>query len=70
LTTEEDKVVTRWTATGTRQGEFMGMPPTGKPVRFSGIYIYRIAGGRIAEIWVSLDALGLMQQLGAIPKQM
>jgi steroid delta-isomerase-like uncharacterized protein len=62
---EADRVVTRWTATGTNLGPFQGMPPTGRPARVSGIFINRVVGGQIAETWSSYDRLGLMQQLGA-----
>jgi steroid delta-isomerase-like uncharacterized protein len=64
---EEDKVVTRWTATGTHKGELMGMPATGKQVRISGITINRLEGGQIVEEWATFDQLGMLQQLGAIP---
>ncbi len=62
-----DKVVTRFTATGTHTDEFMGIPPTNKKVTWSGIEIFRRAGGQIVESWLSMDMLGLMQQLGALP---
>jgi predicted ester cyclase len=64
---EGDKVVTRKTFYGTQQGEFMGIPPTGKKVAFDVIDIFRIADGRILEHWFAGDMLGLMQQLGAVP---
>jgi steroid delta-isomerase-like uncharacterized protein len=64
---EGDRVVTRWTATGTHKGELMGIPPTGKQVRVSGIDINRLEGGKIIESWGSSDQLGMMQQLGVIP---
>ena len=64
-----DKVVTRWTATGTHQGELMGMQPTGKKATISGITIDRIEGGKIAEGWTNWDTLALMQNIGAIPEQ-
>jgi steroid delta-isomerase-like uncharacterized protein len=64
---EGDKVVTRWTATGTHRGELMGMPPTGKSVRVTGITINRLEGGKIVEEWGIFDQLGMLQQLGAIP---
>jgi steroid delta-isomerase-like uncharacterized protein len=66
---EGDKVVTRWTATGTHEGELMGMEPTGKKATVTGITIDRIEGGKIAEGWTSWDTLGLMQSIGAIPEQ-
>jgi len=62
-----DYVVSRWSGTGTHQGELMGMPATGKQATVTGITIDRIVDGRIAESWDNWDTLGLMQQLGAIP---
>jgi len=64
---EGDKVVTRWTIVATHKGEFVGIPPTGVQVTFTGILISRIADGKIAEDWENSDVLGLMQQLGVIP---
>ena len=66
LIAERDKVVAHWRAQATHQGEHMGIPPTGNRVDFTGISIYRIEGGKIAEWWGVSDLLGLMQQLGAI----
>jgi steroid delta-isomerase-like uncharacterized protein len=67
LVAEGDKVVVRWTAEGTQRGELLGIPPTGKRLRFSGISIYRLAEGKVAEVWEQFDRLGLMQQLGVVP---
>jgi predicted ester cyclase len=67
LIAEGDKVVSRYTFRATHQGEFMGVPPTGKGMTVSGIMISRFAGGKWVEDWDSPDALSLMQQLGAIP---
>ena len=67
LIAEGDKVAARFTLRGTHKGEFMGIPPTGKQVTMAGIQIVRTADGRIAENWVNFDALGMVQQLGAIP---
>jgi steroid delta-isomerase-like uncharacterized protein len=64
---EGDKVVTRYSCTGTHQGEFMGLAPTGKQVTTSGIFIHRIVEGKIVEAREELDALGVFQQLGALP---
>ena len=66
---EGDKVVSRWTGTGTHQGEFMGVPATGNKVTVTGIGIDRIVDGKIVEHWEQFDAMGMMQQLGAIPSQ-
>ena len=62
-----DVVTKRWTATGTHKGEFMGVPASGKAIDADGISIYRIVGDKIAECWEVMDALTLMQQIGAIP---
>jgi steroid delta-isomerase-like uncharacterized protein len=64
---EGDKVVTRYTFTGTQKGEFMGIPPTLKQVTFTGIDIHRLASGKIVEDWGNMDLLGMMQQLGVVP---
>ncbi len=64
---EGDLVVTRWTARGTHQGELMGVPPSSNRATVEGITINRIADGKIAESWANYDALGMMQQIGAIP---
>ncbi|MFC1562752.1 ester cyclase [candidate division KSB1 bacterium] len=65
LIAEGDKVVLRTTDYGTHEGEFMGVPPTGKKVSFGMIAIYRIKDGKIIEAWGVYDMLGLMNQLGA-----
>ncbi|KWX68590.1 ester cyclase [Mycobacterium sp. NAZ190054] len=62
-----DKVVCRNTVTGTHLGEYRGLPPTGKSVAYSEIFIFRFAGGRIAEIWGVVDVLSQLRQLGALP---
>jgi steroid delta-isomerase-like uncharacterized protein len=64
---EGDKVVNRWTATGTHQGELMGVPATGKKVVWTGITVVRFADGKIVEMWWSYDVLGILQQIGVIP---
>ena len=64
----EEMVAARVAFHGTHQGEFQGMPPTGKEVAFSSIEINRVADGKVEEHWVELDLLSLMQQLGAIPE--
>lgn len=64
---EEDKVVARLSVSATQQGAFMGLPPTGKHVTFTGIDIIRIAGGKLVERWGEMDMLGMLQQLGVVP---
>jgi predicted ester cyclase len=66
LIAEGDKVVARWRARATHQGEYVGIPPTSKEVEFAGISFYRIEGNKIAESWTVEDELGLMRQIGAV----
>jgi steroid delta-isomerase-like uncharacterized protein len=63
----DDRVVARWTGTGSHRGELMGLAATGKPIDVDAISIFRIADGKIAEEWTVWDALGLLQQVGAVP---
>ena len=67
LIAEWDRVALRDTLSGTHQGELFGIPATGKHAVWSGVWIYRLAGGKIAEIWGQADAMSLMQQLGVTP---
>ena len=64
---EGDKVVVRNTVTGTHQGEYRGVPATGKSVTYNEIFVVRFAGRRIAEIWGVVDVLSQLKQLGLIP---
>jgi steroid delta-isomerase-like uncharacterized protein len=67
LIAEGDKVAARYTISGTQQGEFQGIPATGKHVTITETDIYRIVGGKIVEHWAEFDALGMLQQLGVVP---
>jgi steroid delta-isomerase-like uncharacterized protein len=67
MVAEGDLVCTRFTNTGTHQGELMGIPATGASIVVTGMAIHRITDGRIQEAWLSADALGMMQQLGVMP---
>ena len=62
-----DKVVTRFTWTGTHRGTFLGIPATGRPVSVKGVVIDRLAGGKMADSRILMDTLGMMQQLGVVP---
>jgi steroid delta-isomerase-like uncharacterized protein len=62
-----DRVVARWTGTGTHRGELMGIEATGNSIEVEAISIFRMADGKIAEEWTVWDALGLLQQVGAVP---
>ena len=65
---EGDKVVTRWRASGTHQGETEGLgSPTGNRMEMTGISIERLSEGKVVESWDNYDAMGMMQQLGHIP---
>ena len=63
---EGDQVAARIKMTGTHSGEFMGIPPTGRRISFTGIYFARIAGGKIVEHWGEEDGVSLLQQLGVL----
>lgn len=64
----DDRVVVRWTGTGTQNAEVMGIPPTGRSVNVAAVHLFRIEGGKVAEQWVVWDTLGMMQQLGVVPE--
>ena len=64
---EGDKVVVRSTWSGTHQGEFMGIPATGKRVSFAVFDIVRYANGKMVEHWGQMDNLSMLQQLGVVP---
>ncbi|MBF6331897.1 ester cyclase [Nocardia transvalensis] len=61
---EGDRVVVRLWFTGTHDGQFQGLPATGRHVEFGAIRIYRLADGQVTETWAYQDAAGLLQQLG------
>jgi steroid delta-isomerase-like uncharacterized protein len=65
---EGDVVVAYWTNTGTHQGDFMGIPPSGRTVTISGIDIHRLRDGRMAEHWHVVEELQMLQQLGVVPE--
>jgi predicted ester cyclase len=67
LIAEGDLVTARITISATPQKEAFGVPPTGKSFKISGMYIVRIANGKIVEHWGVEDAIGIMQQLGLMP---
>jgi len=69
LIAEGETVVAYWTNTGTHQGEFMGIPPSGRTVTISGVDIHRLRDGRMAEHWHVIEELQMLQQLGVIPAQ-
>ena len=69
LIAEGDEVVLHMTWTGTHEGEFMGIPPTGKRISINVIDILGIAKGKIVEHWGVMDSMTMMQQLGAIPAE-
>jgi steroid delta-isomerase-like uncharacterized protein len=67
LLIDEGMAAVRWVGTVTHQGDFYGIPPTGRQIRVSGINLYRIADGKIAEEWEQTDSLSMVRQLGALP---
>ena len=69
LIAEGDRVAARLTGRGTHQGEFYGIPPTGRRVAVPGVVFYRISGGKIVEFRGQFDAMSMMQQLGVVAGQ-
>ncbi len=67
LVAEGDKVVARVTVSGTHRGEMMELAPTGKQVRTSGIEMFRLESGKLAEHWATFDALSMLRQIGMAP---
>lgn len=65
---EGDKVVTRWRARGTHRGQLGPIAATDRQFEMDGITIERVASGRIAEVWVARDELGLLGELGVLPE--
>jgi predicted ester cyclase len=64
----DDRVMVRWTFHGVHQGELSGLPPTYKPVTYSGINLFRITDNKIVEVWDIFDRLWMWQQLGVLPE--
>jgi steroid delta-isomerase-like uncharacterized protein len=62
-----DKVVVRWTGSGTHVGEVNGIPPTNKKIQVDAISIHRMADNKIAETWEVWDTLTFLQQIGVVP---
>lgn len=67
LIVEGDMAAARFTAHGKHTGNLLGIPPTGKEIRVTGLVLHRVENGKIAETWAEWDQLGLLRQLGAIP---
>jgi predicted ester cyclase len=65
---EGDKVVTRLRAIGRHEGDLPGIPRTGNALDVTATVIHRIEDGKLAEHWSNKDALGFLQQVGAIPE--
>ena len=67
MVAEGDKVALRLTAQGTHKGDFMGIAPAGKQFTATGIMISHVRGDKEAEVWESIDRIGMLQQIGVIP---
>jgi steroid delta-isomerase-like uncharacterized protein len=65
---EGDKVVTRWTTSMTHAGDLGGSAATGRRVTIAGITIERFEDGKVVEAWRSMDTLGLLRGIGALPE--
>jgi steroid delta-isomerase-like uncharacterized protein len=69
VTADEDSVALAYTMTGTQQGDFMGIKPTGRKITARGVQIARYENGLMVERWGSSDQLGILEQLGVKPKK-
>ena len=69
LTADEDTVALAYTITGTHQGDFQGIAPTGKSIKARGVQIARFVEGKMVERWGSSDELGILKQLGVEPSK-
>ncbi|MEP7189440.1 MAG: ester cyclase [Roseiflexaceae bacterium] len=67
LIAEGNKVVVRFNLHATHQGNFMGIPATGREINVPGIIIYHLADGKIVKHWMHIDSMAMMQQLGVQP---
>ena len=67
MVAEGEKVFSRFTWSGTHEGEFLGVAPTGRRITVKGMVIDRLVGGKMADSRILMDTLGMMQQLGAPP---
>jgi steroid delta-isomerase-like uncharacterized protein len=68
IVADEDLVAVRVTAAGTHQGDFMGIPPSGKRIDVQIFDMLRLRDGQAIEHWGVIDAMTMMQQLGATPE--
>ena len=66
---EGDKVVSQINAYAIHIGEFLGVPATHKEITMSGIAVHRVANGRLVEHWANIDQVGVLEQLGVLPKR-
>ena len=67
LMAEADKVLWRFTSQATHTGPLMNIPPTGKSAIVTGMVLFRVENDKIAEVWVNVDTLGMLQAIGVIP---
>ncbi len=67
LVADEENVAIAYTVTGTHQGDFLGIPATGRQIKARGAQIARFENGQIVERWGSSDQLGILQQIGVNP---
>ncbi len=62
----EDRAAMRITVTGTHQGEFQGIAPTGKKIKFSSFNLYRFEEEKLAEFWQLIDVANFLRQIGGL----
>jgi steroid delta-isomerase-like uncharacterized protein len=67
MVAEDEKVVSRFTWSGTHRGTFLGIPATGRSISVKGVVIDRVVAGKMVDSRILMDGLSMMQQLGALP---
>ncbi len=61
-----DRVAIRWTSESTHQGDYLGVPPTGKPIHLEGLDLFHLQDGKITEVWIVYDNRNALQQMGVL----
>ena len=64
---QDDKAAAHWKMRGTHRGQFLGNPPTSKPIVVQGLIYARIENSQVIESWILIDQMGVLQQLGLVP---
>lgn len=70
LVGEADRVAVRWSWSGVQTGPLFGFPSSNRPITNTGMVIYQLRDGKIVRSWLEVDRLGVLQQIGVIPRDL